>query len=225
MRCLSTLLMVVSAGMPSIPRLLSFPQFSAQLGHRSPQPSPKVIRLLVCAPGTLCANFCPTPYHIILHFHAPVYVSPFPDSEHPEGKNHLMCPPSQTLARFLARGWGSALNKRWGLGSTFSFSDFCLRVFFFPIYHILWKCDIKSECWKINSSGGVEPNMIKTFSICPLWHFRKCLYSEVKYHLSSSQTAAGRQKLLFAWQSGADKGFFLKHLFVPRNVNSYHFSD
>lgn len=134
MRCLSTLLMVVSAGMPSIPRLLSFPQFSAQLGHRSPQPSPKVIRLLVCAPGTLCANFCPTPYHIILHFHAPVYVSPFPDSEHPEGKNHLMCPPSQTLARFLARGWGSALNKRWGLGSTFSFSDFCLRVFFFFQY-------------------------------------------------------------------------------------------
>lgn len=49
--------------------------------------------------------------------------------------------------------------------------------------------------------------MIKTFSACPLWHFRKCLYSEVKYW-AGLHAAVGRQKLLFAWPSKPDVGVF-----------------
>lgn len=94
----------------------------------------------------------------------------------------------------------------------------------FSIYHVLWKCDIKNECWKINSSGGVEPNMIKAFSICPLWHFRKCLYSVVKHSLSSPQIAVGRQKLLFSWPSKPDTSV-LSETFVSWNVNAFCFPD
>lgn len=53
-------------GTPSSPLLLSLLWLSAQLSHLPPQPSPKVMRLLVCAPSTLCANFFLTTYHIIL---------------------------------------------------------------------------------------------------------------------------------------------------------------
>ena len=91
--------MVVPAGNTLQPIALVFP-----LTFSSAQPSSPtalVIRLLIHAPRTLCANLCLTIYHMILQFHVHVYLSPLPDGMLPEGKNCLMRPLSQTLTLTL----------------------------------------------------------------------------------------------------------------------------
>lgn len=110
--------------------IVHFSNLVLLLGHPVLELSAEDIRLSTPtrAPETPFANFCLHTYHILLQFHLPIYLFPFPGSELPEGKHCLICPLPRP-SHFSQHIYCTALGKSRRLGSTFSFSDFCLRGF------------------------------------------------------------------------------------------------